>query len=304
MMLLTTVLGAGSALAFLSAGFMLGVRRGVVSRDALRQHLDQLQGQLDTERAEAERERQAAEHERSNAARERELTATERQRVDIERSTAHEARATMEQVRAEAEAARRANERAAADLRRLQDELVAARAELAARPKIAAAQAHDGHRDSNLKEVERVLAPLLEKERLARALSQLDVGRGTRDELPKLLDAIAKTAGFSTVLVSDDQGLPLATNQGANDADMLAGVWSLLLTIADRVVAAGAPAPLAIMVHDAQNRAILHRIFTAGNTRFLLTAVSHTHRLAPESLDPALANLERVLTRDSWALPS
>ena len=133
-------------------------------------------------------------------------------------------------------------------------------------------------------------------------MAQLDIGRGTRDELPKLLEAIAKTGGFSTVLVSDEAGLPLATNQSANDADMLAGVWSLLLTIADRVVAAGAPAPLAIMVHDAQGRAMLHRIFSADKTRFLLTAVSHTHRLAPESLDPALANLERVLSRDSWAM--
>jgi len=296
MMLLTTVLGAGSALAFLSAGFMLGARRGVVARDALRADLERL-------RAEVVEEHQTAEHERLAAAHERDTAARERANAEKERGTADEARAAMEQVRGEADAGRRAHERALADLRRLQEELVTTRAELAARPKPVASH-DDGTAARNLKEVERVLAPLLEKERLGRALAQLDVGRGTRDELPRLLEAIARTAGFSTVLVSDEAGLPLATNQSASDADMLAGVWSLLLTIADRVVAAGAPAPLAVMVHDAQGRAILHRIFSAGNARFLLTAVSHTHRLAPESLDPALANLERVLTRDSWALPA
>lgn len=293
MMLLTTVLGAGSAIAFVSAGFMLGARRGVGARDALRSDLDKLRAELESERQGSERERLAAEHERTNAARERQAAEHERSNAARERSMLEEERRTATDSRAQLE-------RALADLRHLQEQLTVARTELAARPR----NAPELQRDSNLKEVERVLAPLLEKERLGRALATLDVGRGTRDQLPKLLDAIAKTAGFSTVLVSDEAGLPLATNRSASDADMLAGVWSLLLTIADRVVAAGAPAPLAVMVHDAQGRAILHRIFSAGNTRFLLTAVSHTHRLAPESLDPALANLERVLTGDSWALPS
>lgn len=153
---------------------------------------------------------------------------------------------------------------------------------------------------ADMNKVEQVLAPLFERERVAHALSRVDVGRGTRDELPRLLEAIANTAGFTSVVLSDEVGLPLASNDRADDAEIIAGIWSLLLTIADRVAASGAPAPLSVVVHDAEGRAILHRIFSAGRHRFLLTAVSRSDRLAPESLDPALANLERVLTRDTW----
>jgi AraC-like DNA-binding protein len=65
-----------------------------------------------------------------------------------------------------------------------------------------------------------------------------------------MLENGPKTAGISTVLANDEAGL---TNQATNDADLLAGlagVWSLLLTIADRVVAAGAPCHFLLTAAD------------------------------------------------------
>lgn len=152
-----------------------------------------------------------------------------------------------------------------------------------------------------VEEMQRVLAPLIERERLAGQLARLDVGRGTRGELPRVMDAIATVGGFSTVVLSDEAGLPLAVNQGNSDGEQLAGLWSLLLTVADRVAAAGAPVPVAIVVHDAANQTILHRLFTSAGNQFLLTAVSRGRSLAPEALDPALAKLERMLAGSALA---
>ena len=42
------------------------------------------------------------------------------------------------------------------------------------------------------------------------------------------------------------------------------------------------------------------RIFSAGEQRFLLTAVARVGGLNPEALEPAVAKLERVLMRDAW----
>jgi hypothetical protein len=141
-----------------------------------------------------------------------------------------------------------------------------------------------------------MLAPVIDRQRLGRDFSQLEGGSGLR-ELPGVLDAIARKGGFSAVVLSDDVGLPLATSSGARDAETLAGVSSLLLTLADRCVTTGAPRPIAVLVHDESNQRILHRIFSVGPTRFLLTAVARGLELAPQALDPALGKLEQVLTR-------
>jgi hypothetical protein len=154
-----------------------------------------------------------------------------------------------------------------------------------------------GHRHDTrtVAEVQRVLAPLIERERLASELARLDVGRGTRGELPQVMDALARIGGFSSVALADEVGLPLAVNTGAEDGDRLAGIWSMLLAVADRVELSGAPAPHAIVVHDAANQTSLHRLFTSCGNRFVLTAVSRGRSLSPEVLDPALGKLERIL---------
>lgn len=152
-----------------------------------------------------------------------------------------------------------------------------------------------------VEQVQKLLAPLIERERLGNELARLEVGRGTRGELPRLMDAIAKIGNFSTVVLSDEVGLPLATNQGGPDSELIAGVWSLLLSIADRVAVSGKPVPTAVLVHDAENHMTVHRLFSSAGGRYLLTATGRTGSLAPEALDPALDKLQRILAGSALA---
>jgi len=141
-----------------------------------------------------------------------------------------------------------------------------------------------------------VLGPLMEKERRAQGLTLVSPNRGGRTHLPRLLDTLARRGGFAAVLLSDEMGLPLAASSGARDADVLAGVSSLVLTLADRVASSGGPAPLAVLLRDASNQRILHRIFTVNDDRFLVTAVAKGSEISTDALDPALTALEEVLS--------
>jgi len=141
-----------------------------------------------------------------------------------------------------------------------------------------------------------MLGPLMQKEKRAQGLTKLAVaGRTGRQHLPRLLETVAMRGGFSAVLLSDEMGLPLAASAGARDADVLAGVSSLILTLADRVSKAGGPMPLAVLLRDAANQRILHRIFQIGDERYLVTAVSRGEEITTDALDPALGALEDVL---------
>ncbi|MBK7396126.1 MAG: hypothetical protein IPJ34_07445 [Myxococcales bacterium] len=143
---------------------------------------------------------------------------------------------------------------------------------------------------------------LVEHERRQRALASLPRGRGTRDELPALVQAIAEAGGFEAVVISDEAGLPVATSASATEPELLAGIWSLLLTIADRVASTGASPPLSILVQDREGRSILHRIFEAGGQRYLLTALGgRGPEVGPTTLDPALDQLAATLVRDGWS---
>ena len=140
-----------------------------------------------------------------------------------------------------------------------------------------------------------MLGPLMQKEKRAQGLTKLALaGRTGRQHLPRLLETVAMRGGFSAVLLSDEMGLPLAASTGARDADVLAGVSSLILTLADRVARAGGPMPLAVLLRDASNQRILHRIFVIGDERYLVTAVSR-EEISTDALDPALTALEDVL---------
>lgn len=141
-----------------------------------------------------------------------------------------------------------------------------------------------------------MLAPMIERERIGKELSRLDAG-STLGELPRMLDAIAEKGGFATVVLSDDVGLPLAANSSALDVEMLAGMASFLLTLADRAERNGVPRPQAVVVLDESNQHVLHRIFAVDSVRFTLTAVSRGVHVTPGALDAALGKLEKVLTK-------
>ncbi len=143
--------------------------------------------------------------------------------------------------------------------------------------------------------VRELLGPLVQRERLGYDLAHLDLGAGDRGELPRLLDDIAAKGGFTAVLLSDRDGLPLATSRAAPDLDRLAGYCSLVMVVADRLSRDAGPAPLAITVHDDSNQQLLSRLFEVADQSLLLTAVAAGIDLAPTALDPALAKLKAVL---------
>lgn len=146
-----------------------------------------------------------------------------------------------------------------------------------------------------------VLSPLLESERRGKALHSLSQSRRGREHLPTLLDTMARRGAFLAVLLSDEVGLPLAASSGAKDADVLAGVSSIILTLADRVTRSGGPAPNAVLIRDSANAFILHRIFKVGDERFVVTAVAKGTAVATDALDPALPALEHALEKNQAA---
>lgn len=146
-----------------------------------------------------------------------------------------------------------------------------------------------------------VLSPLLENERRGKALQSIAQTRRGREHLPTLLDTMARRGGFSAILLSDEMGLPLAATSGAKDTDVLAGVSSIILTLADRVTRSGGPTPTAVLIRDTSNAFILHRIFSVSAERFLVTAVSNGAPIASDALDPALPALERALEKNKAA---
>lgn len=139
------------------------------------------------------------------------------------------------------------------------------------------------------------LGPLMEHQRRAQGLRSLSTKSVGREHLPALLDTIASKGGFSSVLVSDEMGLPVAASSRARDTDVAAGVSSLILTLADRVAATGGSTPTAVLVRNKDNQRMLHRIFTVSGERFLIVATTMGEEVASDALDPALTTLENAL---------
>lgn len=144
--------------------------------------------------------------------------------------------------------------------------------------------------------VEEVLTPLVQRERLGMELGSLAAETGGRSGLTHLLDQIVEKGRFRVVVLTDDEGLPLATSSNAWDVDRLAGVSAHLSVLADRLGRNGGPAPLSVMLHDEDNQLTLCRIFRVRDKRLILTAVSTGAELSTSALDPALAKVDAALT--------
>lgn len=141
-----------------------------------------------------------------------------------------------------------------------------------------------------------ILGPMLDRERVGRELSTIKVGSNGLGELPKLVDAIGQKGGFAAVVLSDESGLPLAASSGATEVESLSAIAAFFLTLADRASHASHPRPISCVILDDTNRMTLHRVFSVGNARFTLSAVSRGNNLAPGALDGALSPIERALT--------
>ncbi len=258
-MTLPFVLIALACALFLAGGYIVGARRAVDARDALR-------SDLAAARADAT------------------LHDQHRRELDGLRNRLSVAEADLAAAHAEQRRADLASAQAQGELRH--------QLALATRRNDAAAAA--------LREAERALTPLLERERVAQAIEDVGLGGGTRGELPRLLDAIARAGRLRALVLSDDAGLPLAASEGAERAEVLAAVWSQVLAVGDRVAANGEPPPVSLRVLDAHGRVLVQRVLTAGPRRFLLVAVAHGEGAAPDVLEPAVPKLEQVLVRDAW----
>jgi predicted regulator of Ras-like GTPase activity (Roadblock/LC7/MglB family) len=153
-----------------------------------------------------------------------------------------------------------------------------------------------GEADNLRATIEQVLSPLMQRERLESALSSVVAGGNRQSDLTRLLNEVAAIGGFRAVVLSDDQGLPLAHSDNAWDLDRIAGTSSFLLVLAERIARDGAPAPLSLMVHDEENTVILCRAFRVRDARLLLTAVAAGAELTPTALDPTLSRVEKILS--------
>lgn len=270
-------------------GWLLAVRAGHRSNGPLTAELARTEARL----AEATERANAQGQELANA---REANATLREQLTAARTETGAGRQALATAEATNTSTHAALTDALAQQAALRAEIVHLRERLDADS--ASGRAREGRA---VAEVQRVLAPLMERERLGAELSRMDMGRGTRGELPRMMDAIARIGSFSSVVLSDDLGLPLAVNTGSEDGDEIAGLWSMLIGLADRIARSGAPVPTAVVVHDAANQTSVHRLFSSAGSRFLLTAVSRGRALPPETLDPALTKLERVLAGSALA---
>lgn len=144
--------------------------------------------------------------------------------------------------------------------------------------------------------LQEVIAPLVQRDQLSADLARLDAGEGRRRDLGLLLDRIADVGNFSTVVICDEEGLPLATNDKAIDVDRRAADVSLVMLLADRMGSGERARPMSVMIHDEANSTTLCRLFHVQDRRLALSAVSSGARLTPTALDPALVKVTSLLT--------
>lgn len=279
------------------AGYLYGARQGIAARRAIRGSLESREAELEALRG------RLAQQERASDGASAEL------RQDLGKMLAPLVRQgeAVQRLQGQLQGLSQALEQRDAAQQALKSEMQQYLKQMSARPAdldtvrkdlqrmLAPVIERERHDEDLRATVQQLLSPLMQRERLDYELSRLDLGSGTRGELPRLLDGIAQKGGFSTVLLSDEAGLPIASNSNARELERLAGLSSLTLLLADRMTRENAPAPLAVLVHDDSNQIMLNRLFQVAGQRLLLTAVSSGSNITTTALDPALAKLDAVL---------
>lgn len=141
--------------------------------------------------------------------------------------------------------------------------------------------------------IEQVLAPLVERERLSVDLARVG-SAGQRRDLSPLLELVTKAGGFGSLLLSNEDGLVVASAGTAPDFDAIAAATARLTGAADQFAARRGGA-LAVVIRDAADSTTLCRMFTTHGQKMALTATSNDTRLTTVALDPALAKIETAL---------
>ena len=141
--------------------------------------------------------------------------------------------------------------------------------------------------------IEQVLAPLVERERLSLDLARVS-SAGERADLSPVLEQVASVGNFGLVLLSNEDGLVVASAGVTPDFDAMAAATARLTGAADQFAASSGGA-LAVVIRDAADSTTLCRLFTTRGQRMTLTATSIDTRLVAMALDPALAKIETAL---------
>lgn len=162
------------------------------------------------------------------------------------------------------------------------------------------------HEQKLLGATRQALQPLTRWQRVAEAFARLTPGE-SRDQLGAFLDIVAARGGFKLVVLSDAQGLVVASSaSGASGhADARAGISSLLLPVVEASAKQSEPVPLAVLLRDAENQAVVTRILRSADSPFLLTAVSTGaagQHMPTDVLDPLVDKIENLLT--DWTVAS
>ncbi|MFI5299247.1 MAG: hypothetical protein ACHREM_14225, partial [Polyangiales bacterium] len=233
MSLFAAALAAGSGVSLLLSGYLFGARRGrdaratldreLEARDAAVQALRARVDIFETSRAEVQARADTKDDLQSvvSAFAAREEATAQRLREELaQMQTAIDDRArTTEVLHLEIKTSLAGLAKGSPDAAKLHKELTRLMAPLLER---------DAEAKGLRETVREVIAPMLERDRLGRALADVKAGDGL-SALGPVLQAIAQTGGFDTVLLSDDAGLPLAASRDAEAIEVLAGVSTLLL---------------------------------------------------------------------------
>lgn len=140
-----------------------------------------------------------------------------------------------------------------------------------------------------------MLRPLAERERLWLGLVRLRADARDRRDLATLMDKIAELGNFSTVLLTNEEGLPLVSNHESTDLDGTTRIATRLTVLVDQIAGQPGQAPLGIVVRTSDDRSLLCRFFTSQGQRLALTAVSSDPRLNATALEPAVNRMEAAL---------
>jgi hypothetical protein len=153
-----------------------------------------------------------------------------------------------------------------------------------------------GDESESLKSIQEMLAPLVERERISIDLSKVNISLGERRDLSRLLDTIASVGHFGSVLLSNEEGLPLAANREARNAEQMAAFLTRLAMVTDQTAGRDGRAPVSILIRDALDETTLCRVFYVRGQRLFLAARSSDARLTSVDLDPALTKVEAALS--------
>lgn len=143
--------------------------------------------------------------------------------------------------------------------------------------------------------IQKMQASIVNKDQVALELSNLKTS-SNRGDLSNLMDEIAEKADFESVILCNENGLPLVSSKNTEDLERLAAIASFVVIFGDRMSRNNSPSPISFLVRDSSKKDILCRIFHVGKQRLIMTAVSTNQKLTPNALDPTLEKVVSMLT--------